>query len=96
MQAVCKGPQVALVFPGSVLGTGPVNVVVTTGDVGTERKTCASFGPSNATVVKDGSPIRRHTTNEVVLLPGGPTSGAERLRDVGRVDGAGGISHAAH
>jgi hypothetical protein len=53
-KAVCKGAQVAYTLGAA---QGDVGVVVTTGgELATERKACASFGPgTGATVVKDGS-----------------------------------------
>jgi hypothetical protein len=52
-KAVCTGAQVDY-----VLGTaqGDVRVEVTTGELATELRSCASFGPSTgAVVVQDGS-----------------------------------------
>jgi hypothetical protein len=55
-KAVCKGPQVAYEFTGTPPAPVTyVHVVVTTGDVATQRKACATFEPGTATVVKDGS-----------------------------------------
>ena len=55
-KAVCKGPQVAYEFTGTPpVPVTYVHVVVTTGDVATQRKACATFEPGTATVVKDGS-----------------------------------------
>jgi hypothetical protein len=53
-KAVCRGAQVAYTLGAA---QGDLSVVVTTGgDLATERKACASFGPgTGATVVKDGS-----------------------------------------
>jgi hypothetical protein len=58
MKARCKGPQVDYAL-GAV--QGDVHVTLSTGDPATNRKYCATFGPTSAaTVVRDGSDGRSY------------------------------------
>jgi hypothetical protein len=59
LKVSCKGPQVAYVL-GSA--QGDITVTLSTGDIATNNKYCATFGPqSGATVHRDGSDGRSYS-----------------------------------
>jgi cysteine-rich repeat protein len=57
LRALCKGPQVAYALGAA---QSEVQVSLATGDSATARRYCFTFGPSTATVVRDGTNGRNY------------------------------------